>query len=241
VPGTTINLVKLIEQHWVSFDEEQKADIRSRAHDLILLELNRALDAAVSPQEPRIVPVGTFSDYRKAAPSPGALVGAQRISPDDVPFGDESNYKDYTYDDFARLAEDHGVPPVAAIGHWFGKSLGIKFDESTPEIRRKVYSEMKAVYETAQGPVAPSGSGSPPMAVQAQPYVQANLQVCPQCGQEAKFVNGGISKKTGKPYTGFWSCNRQPHCTTVYNGAEKGLTWTVDRDWQAAYNRAHAS
>jgi hypothetical protein len=241
--GTTISINQLIIDHWKVFSPDEQKQIEQRVHDLVLLSLTQALEGAVTPQVTPIVFEKPLAGVITAAPLPGALVGAQRISAADVPFGDASNYQDYTYDDFATLAEAHGVPPVAAIGHWFGKSLGIKFDESTPEIRRKVYDEMKAVYETAQGPdpIAPSGVGRPPMAVQAAPYVQPNLQVCPQCGQEAKFVNGGISKRTGKPYTGFWSCNKQPQCTTLYNGTSKGQTWTVDRDWTAAYNRAHTA
>ncbi len=32
---------------------------------------------------------------------------------------------------------------------------------------------------------------------------------CPNCGAEMKYINAGISKKTGKPYGAFYSC---PDC-----------------------------
>lgn len=245
MPGTDIDIAHLIDTFWVRFSPEEQQQIEQRAHDLILLSLSRALEGAVSPSEaaghwrgPDFAGPPAAVPGPSSAPAPGEL----RVSAADVPFGDASNYRDYSYDDFARLAEDHGVPPVSAIGHWFGKSLGIEFDKSTPEIRRKVYAEMKAVYESVKDsvPIGPAG-GRPPMAVVQPAYVQPALDSCPQCGHPAKYVQGGISKKTGKPYTGFYACDNKPQCTTFYQGQNKGLTWTVDRDWTAAYNRAHAS
>lgn len=250
MPGTDIDIAHLIDTFWVRFSPEEQQQIEQRAHDLILLSLSRALEGAVTPPEPRPLPnshpgpIPPFTPGQEGYVAPGAAPApdALRVSAADVPFGDASNYRDYSYDDFARLAEDHGVPPVSAIGHWFGKSLGIEFDKSTPEIRRKVYAEMKAVYESVKDsvPIGPAG-GRPPMAVVQPAYVQPALDSCPQCGHPAKYVQGGISKKTGKPYTGFYACDNKPQCTTFYQGQNKGLTWTVDRDWTAAYNRAHAS
>lgn len=238
-----IDIARLISDHWVSFSTEEQKTIEQRIRDLVLLSLTRELEAAVLPQEAPVAPVGIIPTLPAAAPSPDALSAVQRVSAADVPFGNAENYQDYSYDDFARLAEDHGVPPTAAIGHWFGKSLGIEFDKSTPEIRRKVYAEMVAFYETQ--PIARLNAkieqmmpvGRPPMAVVQAPYVQPRLGDCPSCGKTAKFVAGGVSKKTGKPYNGFYACTGG--CKTWYQGNEKDLTWTVDRDWISAYNKAH--
>lgn len=38
-----------------------------------------------------------------------------------------------------------------------------------------------------------------------------NDQTCPNCGEEMKWIPAGVSKRTGQPYIGFWSCpNRCP-------------------------------
>lgn len=41
---------------------------------------------------------------------------------------------------------------------------------------------------------------------------------CPQCGNPIKYVAAGISRKTGKKYSEFWSCSQR--C---------GFTWRADR------------
>jgi hypothetical protein len=238
MPGTVhIDLARLISDHWLRFSPQEQQDIEQRIHDLVLLSLNNALDAAVTPQavvpttDPAQIPIV------RAAPRPEALTAAQ------VPFGDASNYKDYTYDDFATLCEQNGVPPTAGIGHWFNKSNGVEFDHSTPEQRRKIYSEMLSFYSTLKTNGAPVGrvvaQGGAPVAVVERPYVQVSLNTCPSCGQGSKFVQGGISKKTGKPYTGFYACNNRNECKTEYNGAQKTVTWTTDSDWTRIYTVRH--
>ncbi len=32
-------------------------------------------------------------------------------------------------------------------------------------------------------------------------------KVCEQCDKEMKLIPAGVSKKTGKPYSAFWSCD----------------------------------
>ena len=32
-------------------------------------------------------------------------------------------------------------------------------------------------------------------------------QICPTCGNPMKLIPAGVSKKTGKPYSSFWTCN----------------------------------
>ena len=34
-------------------------------------------------------------------------------------------------------------------------------------------------------------------------------KLCPQCSKDLRRVNGGISKRTGKPYNAFWSCDKE--------------------------------
>jgi len=34
-----------------------------------------------------------------------------------------------------------------------------------------------------------------------------NIKVCEKCDKEMRLVPAGISKKTGKPYSAFWSCD----------------------------------
>ena len=246
MPGTDIDLVKLIQFNWEHLTAEEQQKVLDRSRDLIMLSLDLALEDAVAPQEtPKAQPAPLpaqaviVASGGTSAPAPADLRAPAEV----VPFGDASNYRDYTYDDFARLCEDHGVPPTSGIGHWFGKSLGIEFDKSTPEIRRKVFAEMSAFYATQErgngGPQRAVPASMPPMAVVQAPYVHVDLQACPSCGQPAKFVQGGISKKTGKPYSGFYACNKRPICKTYYQGNEKDITWTVDRDWTAAYNKTH--
>jgi ssDNA-binding Zn-finger/Zn-ribbon topoisomerase 1 len=77
------------------------------------------------------------------------------------------------------------------------------------------------------------------MAVVQAPFVRVQLDTCPSCGKPAKFKAAGVSRKTGNSYSAFYACAGQPECKTFYKGAEKTITWTVDRDWTAAYNRAH--
>lgn len=36
-----------------------------------------------------------------------------------------------------------------------------------------------------------------------------NTKVCEKCDREMRLVNAGISKKTGKPYSAFWSCDQR--------------------------------
>ena len=33
--------------------------------------------------------------------------------------------------------------------------------------------------------------------------------ICETCKQEMRWVNAGVSKKTNKPYNGFWACDRK--------------------------------
>lgn len=58
----------------------------------------------------------------------------------------------------------------------------------------------------------------PPQQPQQQP--QGNAPTC-QCGYPAKFVPGGISKKTNRPYKAFWVCGnpvREAECSFRANG-----------------------
>jgi hypothetical protein len=235
----TIDLAHLIDSNWVRFSPDEQQVIQQRIHDLVMLTLSNALDDAVTPSV--VVTAGpiTPSAAQAVAWAPERPVAA------DVPFGDESNYADRTYDDFAKLCEDNGVPPTSGIGHWFGKSEGVEFDHSTPALRRKVFAEMQAFYATVKDSHVPQAQivaqGPPPQAVPQQPYVDVDLQNCPSCGQPAKFVQGGVSRKTGKPYSGFYACNKRPPCSTFYNGQAKDLTWTVDADWQKSYQRTHSA
>ena len=41
------------------------------------------------------------------------------------------------------------------------------------------------------------------------------IKNCPACGAPMKFVEAGISKKTGRHYNAFWSC---PSCKKTSNG-----------------------
>lgn len=234
--GTYIDIAHLIDSNWVRFTPDEQQVIQQRIHDLVMLTLSNALDDAVSPSEPRkaSVPVltGTIaaSDFTEG-----------RVSAADVPFGGPGQEPDYTYDDFAKLCEDHGVPPTAGIGHWFGKSEGVEFDKSDAPLRRKVYAEMTAFYANQRVVVAPVQTYQPPVAVVQQPYVAVELNICPSCGQGSKFVPPGVSKKSGKPYSGFYSCAKRPPCMRLYNGQMKDVTWTTDSDWTKVHNAARGA
>lgn len=236
-----IDIARLIIDHWIIFSPEEQTQIKQRIHDLVLLSLSQALDDAVTPSTASV----TVGPVQVPGPMPAQLPGDVRIVAAEVPFGAIGQEPDYTYDDFAKLAEANGVPPTSAVDHWFGKSLGIEFDHSTPELRRKVYGEMKAFYDSVRDPgPAPVFSGParaqmPPMAIVQPAYVQPNLQVCPQCARPAKYKAAGISQRTQKPYTAFYAC--QNGCKSQYNGIQKDQTWTTERDWTAAYNRTHAA
>lgn len=70
---------------------------------------------------------------------------------------------------------------------------------------------------------APSPWGTPapapaPAPVQAAPAPAANAPMCDH-GQPMKLVPAGVSKKTGKPYPGFYACNnpsRDSQCSKTY-------------------------
>lgn len=57
----------------------------------------------------------------------------------------------------------------------------------------------------ANVPVAQPAAGGwgPPVAAGPPP---GEVPLCPGHNQPAKFVQGGISKTTGKPYSGFYAC-----------------------------------
>ena len=38
---------------------------------------------------------------------------------------------------------------------------------------------------------------------------------CPKCGGQIKYIPAGVSKKTGKPYSEFWTCGQR--CGYSYN------------------------
>jgi hypothetical protein len=229
--STDINIAQLIIDHWKVFSPDEQKEIEQRVHDLVLLSLAQALEAAVTPQETVVSIPGVPTPIVLSAPAPGALSAAE------VPFGDAGNYQDYTYDDFARLAEDNGVPPTSALGHWFRKSLGIEFDKSTPEIRRKVYADMVAFYASQHdGPVRAVPNGMPPMAVVQAPYEKPDLNICPSCRSVAKYVPAGVARGSGKPYNAFYSC--QKDCKSSWN-ASKSLSWTTEDDWRKSFQKAH--
>lgn len=234
-----IDIARLIIDHWIIFTPEEQTQIKQRIHDLVLLSLSQALDDAVTPST-RVQTFGMGAEpVQTATPLVAHGVAAE------VPFGGPGQEPDYTYDDFAKLAEANGVPPTAAVGHWFGKSHGVEFDHSTPQQRREIYAEMVAFYsnqrDAGPNPVfsGPARAQMPPMAIVQPAYVQPNLQVCPQCARPAKYKAAGISQRTQKPYTAFYAC--QNGCKSQYNGIQKDQTWTTERDWTAAYNRTHAA
>lgn len=42
-------------------------------------------------------------------------------------------------------------------------------------------------------------------------YHPVENKVCAECGSPLKFIEAGVSKKTGRAYNAFWSCpNRHP-------------------------------
>jgi len=41
--------------------------------------------------------------------------------------------------------------------------------------------------------------------------VQENIKMCSMCGSLMKLIPAGVSKKTGKSYNSFWSC-QNPNC-----------------------------
>lgn len=54
-----------------------------------------------------------------------------------------------------------------------------------------------------------------------QPQQQQGNQPQCQCGYPAKFVPGGVSKKTNRPYRAFWTCGnpvRQAECSFRQDG-----------------------
>lgn len=71
----------------------------------------------------------------------------------------------------------------------------------------------------------PQQAPQPPQQPQQyqQPQQQAptgNQPTC-QCGYPAKFVPGGVSKRTNRPYRAFWSCGnpvREAECSFRQNG-----------------------
>tara|TARA_R110000868_G_scaffold22788_10_gene93099 strand:+ start:987 stop:1430 length:444 start_codon:yes stop_codon:yes gene_type:complete len=71
----------------------------------------------------------------------------------------------------------------------------------------------------AEPVAAPSPWGTPaPAPVQAAPVPAANAPMCDH-GQPMKLVPAGVSKKTGKPYPGFYACNnpsRDSQCSKTY-------------------------
>ena len=44
---------------------------------------------------------------------------------------------------------------------------------------------------------------------------------CAKCGAPMKFVQAGVSKKTGKPYNAFWKCQECQFGETVQNTKPK--------------------
>ena len=44
-------------------------------------------------------------------------------------------------------------------------------------------------------------------------------QICPSCGQPMKWIAPGVSQKTGRSYSGFWSCPNR--CPKVNQGYQK--------------------
>lgn len=235
--GVNVDLARLIEFVWVRFSPDEQKEIETRVHDLALLTLSRALDDAVTPSTASV----TVGPVQVPGPMPAQIPGDVRIVAADVPFGGPGQDPDYTYDDFAKLCEDNGVPPTAGIGHWFGKSEGVEFDKSDAPLRRKVYAEMTAFYANQRVVVAPVQTYQPPVAVVQQPYVAVELNICPSCGQGSKFVPPGVSKKSGKPYSGFYSCAKRPPCMRLYNGQMKDVTWTTDSDWTKVHNAARGA
>lgn len=57
-----------------------------------------------------------------------------------------------------------------------------------------------------QQPQAPAFPTQPPQQQYPQQTAPSSGHVC-GCGKPMKFVPGGVSKKTGNPYPGFYSCS----------------------------------
>jgi len=49
-----------------------------------------------------------------------------------------------------------------------------------------------------------------------------NKQICQLCGAEKRFIQAGVSKNTGKPYSAFWACPNR--CITIKNTPLPELT-----------------
>ena len=78
----------------------------------------------------------------------------------------------------------------------------------TPE-ERALLQEVKRAVDSllagpAQGPyyAVPQQTTQPPVTNQHAP-----LWVCPVHGQPAKYVAGGVSRRTGRPYNAFYACS----------------------------------
>ena len=52
---------------------------------------------------------------------------------------------------------------------------------------------------------------------------------CPICGNPLKRIEGGISKRTGKPYSAFWACSNRD-CDYTWNEPKKSSYYPVNSE-----------
>jgi hypothetical protein len=60
-----------------------------------------------------------------------------------------------------------------------------------------------------------------------------NTKICVQCDQEMKMVPAGVSKKSGKAYPAFWSCDKR--------SGGCGATATSNEEWDGGGAGASSS
>lgn len=60
------------------------------------------------------------------------------------------------------------------------------------------------------------------------------MSPCTICGEEVKLIPAGISKKTGKPYSAFWSCpNRHIQNMPAPKAIKPVVQTSKEPDWEA--------
>lgn len=111
----------------------------------------------------------------------------------------------------------------AGFDDYYGNLIGVF--EGDQDEANAVVEEMRQVLRPTAGGGYAYGTSSP-SPQQNQPRGNAGSPpgaqtLCPSHQQAAVWKDGGVSKSTGKSYTGFWKCPQNDSIITDHGGALK--------------------